>query len=567
MDWNAFPALARAASGKEPCQLVLKNSTMLNVFTKEWYTADIAVQEGMIVGIGSYQGKTEQDMTGKYIVPGYIDAHLHLESTLVTPPHLLENTLPHGTTTYIADPHEAANVLGFTGISFLLQQTEHVPANFYMMLPSCVPSTDFEMSGCICDAAEMAQHCHAPRVLGLGEVMDYVSVVNGAPEMLRKLQLFDNRPRDGHAPGLSDGDLNAYALAGIHTEHECMTFADALRKRRLGMHIHVREGSAARNLEAIITGLVESKLPTDGFSFCTDDLHIDDIRTHGHLDHCIRKAIALGLPPEQAYCMASINTAKCYGLTHLGAIAPGYQADFVVLSDIMQAEAVQVYHRGQEVTDWRAPACTIAKDSPLYGTVHIAPLTADDLAVPVNGQEQPVISLLEGQIATERQMMKLPAQNGVFVPSDGLNKLAVIERHHATGAVKAAALAGFGVKNGAIASTVSHDSHNILVAGDHDTDMLCAVEALAQSGGGYAIAQHGRLRAILPLPLLGLISDEPYDTVGQKLHDMLALAHEMGVPQGIDPFITLSFLALPVIPSLRLTPRGLFDVDTFTFLA
>lgn len=560
------PAWASMACGRAPAETVLKNGRVLNVFTGELLQADIAIADGVIVGVGQYQGAHEIDLGGQYVAPGFIDAHLHLESTMVTPPYLMESSVPRGTTTYIADPHEAANVRGWDGIRYFMDSTRDVPANVYFMLPSCVPSTSFEMSGCIFDAAEMKKHKDAERVLGLGEVMDYVAVTGGDPEMRAKLAQFENRPCDGHAPGLSGGQLAAYVLAGIRTDHECMTFAEALEKRRMGMHIHIREGSAGKNLEALVSGLVESGIDTAGFSFCTDDAHIEDIRRQGHIDHCIRRAIALGLAPAKAYAMASLNTAQCYGLRNLGAIAPGYQADLVVLRDLESVDITAVYHRGRDTAHWRARAPVLAQDSPLRHTVRLAPLHDDMLRYPVTDGEQDVIGLVDGQLATKHLRLKLPARDGCFAPGDGLNKLAVFERHHATGAAGIAPLLGYGLRGGAIATTVSHDSHNLLVAGDNDADMLVAVRELERTGGGYTIVSQGKVLETLPLSILGLISDQPYAQVERTLKRMRELARAMGVPEGVEPFITLSFLALPVIPALRLTPRGLFDVETFTFI-
>ena len=566
MDYQKYPQYARYARGEIPAPTVLKNGRVLNVFTGEILSADIAIADGLIMGVGQYQGEHEIDLAEQYVVPGFIDAHLHVESTLVTPARLLENTIRCGTTTYIVDPHEATNVKGWDGISFILQETEQVPANVYVMLPSCVPATSFEMAGCTYTAAEMQKHLSHPRVLGLGEVMDYVSVVHGEQSMLDKLSLFANHVKDGHAPNLSEKELTAYALSGIATDHEGVSFSYALAERRLGMHIHIREGSAAKNIENIVQGLIDTGMDTAGFSFCTDDKHIEDIRREGHISHCIRKAIALGLDPIKAYQMATINTAKCYHLSHVGAIAPGYQADLVIVSDLQKVEVTAVYHKGNNTHAFHAPQAAVPADSILRNTIHAAPVNATHLALQATAQPQPVIGLIEGQIVTNALLQTLPAQNGLFIPQDGLTKLAVIERHHATGQVGVAAVSGFGLQQGAIASSVSHDSHNLLVIGDNDEDMLLAIEELRRVGGGYTIVSQGQVQQTLPLPILGLMSDQPFEHVDAILHEMLTLAHRMGVPHGIDPFLTLAFLALPVIPALRLTPRGLFDVSTFSFL-
>lgn len=566
MKGEKYLLYSRVARGEAPADLVLKNGKILNVFTDEIIEEDIAICGDTIVATGQYSGKREIDLQGQFVVPGFIDAHLHLESTMVTPPFLMESSVPRGTTTYIADPHEAANVKGWEGIQYFIESTRNVPANTYFMLPSCVPATPFEMSGAVFDSREMECHKHDERVLGLGEVMDYVSVIHAEPDMMAKLGQFVGRPCDGHAPGLSGGTLAAYVLAGIHTDHECMTFEEALEKRRMGMHIHIREGSAAKNLEALVTGLMESGIDTSGFSFCTDDAHIEDIRRQGHMDHCIRRAIALGLSPVKAYAMASVNTARCYGLSHLGAIAPGYQADLVVLRELETVDVSMVFHKGRNTADWHAQSSTLSADSPLRKTVHLPKMTKDMLELQLTGQKQHVIGLIHGQLATEHLLMEVPSENNLFTPSQGFTKLAVIERHHATGAIGVAPVLGYGLHGGAIATTVSHDSHNMLVMGDNDADMLEAARELERVGGGYTIVAGGIVQATLPLSILGLISDRPYEEVEAKLKQMIALARSMGVPEGVEPFIMLSFLALPVIPQIRLTPKGLFDVEEFSFI-
>lgn len=567
MDFQNFSALAAAARGDVPAELVLRGGNVVNVFTGEIIKTSVAVTNGTIVGVGDpYVGEQEIDLTGKYLCPGFIDGHIHLESTMVTPSELVEQAVKCGTTTYIVDPHEAANVSGADGIDYILNETANVPANVFVMMPSCVPSLPFEDNGCTFDAKEMQKYLDNPRVLGLGEVMDYVSTVSAAPMMAEKLALFDGRPKDGHAPGLSGNELNAYVLAGITNDHECSSFDEVMEKRRLGMHIHVREGSAARNLEPIVKGIVENGQDVSGFSFCTDDKHIEDIHTEGHIDHCIRKAIACGMKPVDAIRMATIHTAQQYGLQHqLGAIAPGMQADFVVLDDLETVAVSWVFHRGADVSGFHAQP-KLPMDSPLRQTVHCLPVQPEQLHVPV-GDTSPVIRVIPNEIVTGHDTVCLPQQNGLFVPNGEYSKIAVVERHHNTGKVGVGAVSGFGIRGGAIASTVAHDSHNLSVIGDNDGDMLLAIEHLRKIGGGYTLAANGKILHTVPLPIMGLMSDAGFDNVQTELSAMIAKAHEMGVPEGVSPLILLSFLALPVIPSLRITPRGLFDVEQMQFIS
>lgn len=567
MDFQNFSALAAAARGDVPAELVLRGGNVVNVFTGEIIKTSVAVTNGTIVGVGDpYVGEQEIDLTGKYLCPGFIDGHIHLESTMVTPSELVEQAVKCGTTTYIVDPHEAANVSGADGIDYILNETANVPANVFVMMPSCVPSLPFEDNGCTFDAKEMQKYLDNPRVLGLGEVMDYVSTVSAAPMMAEKLALFDGRPKDGHAPGLSGNELNAYVLTGITNDHECSSFDEVMEKRRLGMHIHVREGSAARNLEPIVKGIVENGQDVSGFSFCTDDKHIEDIHTEGHIDHCVRKAIACGMKPVDAIRMATIHTAQQYGLQHqLGAIAPGMQADFVVLDDLETVAVSRVFHRGADVSGFHAQP-KLPMDSPLRQTVHCLPVQPKQLQVPV-GDTSPVIRVIPNEIVTGHDTVCLPQQNGLFVPNGEYSKIAVVERHHNTGKVGVGAVSGFGIRGGAIASTVAHDSHNLSVIGDNDGDMLLAIEHLRKIGGGYTLAANGKILHTVPLPIMGLMSDAGFDNVQTELSAMIAKAHEMGVPEGVSPLILLSFLALPVIPSLRITPRGLFDVEQMQFIS
>ncbi|WP_373486206.1 adenine deaminase [Acetobacterium malicum] len=555
------------ANGFEKADLVFKNARILNVFSEEICSGDLAVANGTIVGMGSYEGITEIDLAGKYLVPGFIDAHMHIESTMVTPFELARAIVPTGTTTIIADPHEIVNVAGKTGLDYLLNATEQIPLNVFVMLPSSVPATPFETNGAgPFLAADMQTYLDHPRILGLGEVMCYPDVLAGGPVILDKLTLCRHKLADGHAPGLAGKPLQAYACAGIISEHESTTWPEALEKLRAGFYILIREGSAAKNLHAIISGLLTTALPTDRFLFCTDDKHLEDIHQDGHIRWNIKQAIDLGLCPIKAIKMATLNTAQAYGLKKLGAIAPGYQADLVIVSDLNTLAVEQVYQNGRPVNDsiWEhQPHYKI--DSQLLNSVHIQTLTSEKLRLPINPKNH-VIEIIKDQIETHHLQESLPGKNGFFIPNENYAKLCVIERHRHSGHVGVAAIKGFGIQSGAIATTVAHDSHNIIVVGDNDQDILLAVNHLAEIGGGYVVVGNHQIIGAVPLSLAGLISLEPGAEVQEKVASLISSAHGLGVAPGVDPFITLSFMALPVIPSLRLTDLGLFDVDAFQLI-
>ena len=558
-------ALSLVAQGLQKAELVFKNGTVVNVFTGELLKADVAVHHGVIAGVGRYDGETELDVTGKVICPGFIDAHLHLESTMVTPDELIAGAVKSGTTTFIVDPHEAANVVGCAGIDYILDRTEGLDANVYIMMPSCVPATDFEDNGCTLGAAQMKPYLSHPRVLGLGEVMDCGKVFAADEGMRRKLELFAGRVIDGHAGYLTDEQIAAYRMAGVMTDHECCSYERALQELRAGMQIHIRQGSGAKNLEKIVQGIVESGIVTDGFCFCTDDKHIEEIEREGHISTCVRMAIALGMDAVTAVRIATVNAARCYRLTRLGAVAPHYQADLLVLDDLATVKIDSVWHRGKRVSG-PVKKPNLPENSPLLRTVHVAPAGQDALRLALTADLSPVIGVRDGQIVTDHFTEKLPCEDGCFVPRDGYNKLAIFERHKASGKIGLAAVRNFGIRGGAIASTVGHDSHNLLVIGDNDEDMLLAVEELKACGGGFALTAGGRTVGCLPLPVMGLISEAGHEAVGAKLAELIAAARRLGVNPNIDPFVTMSFLALPVIPHLRVTTRGLYDVDAGSFL-
>ena len=557
------------AMEKEKADLVIKNANIINVFTKEIVKADIAICMGQIVGIGQYSGIKEIDAQDKYVCPGLIDSHVHIESTMVTPSEFAKAVLPHGTTTIIADPHEIANVCGINGINFMLNESKSLPLNTYFMMPSCVPSTPFENNGADLTVELMEPFLSNNRILGLGEVMDYPSVINGSEEMLRKIDLFDNKIIDGHSPNLTGKELNAYRAAGIMTNHECSTIEDVIEHLRLGMYVQIREGSAAKNLENIVKGLLENKIELNRCIFCTDDKHLEDIRKDGHISYNIKKAIAFGVDPIEAICMATINTAQCYRLKRLGAIAPGYSADLIILNSIEDFSIDKVLYRGGIVYENEGLNVDISpkiEDRNVFNTVRIPNINIDDLKIGLDNNFTTVIGLTSNELITKKETSEVKVIDGAFCPDECFSKVAVIERHKSTKNIGLGIVSNFNIKNGAIASTVAHDSHNLIVIGDNDEDMILAIEELKRVNGGYTVISKGEIVGTLELPIAGLMSDNTANYVENRLKNMIEEANKLGINDKIDPFITLSFLALPVIPEIRITDQGLFDVTQFKFI-
>ena len=543
--------------------LVIKNAKIVNVFTEEIIEGDVAMRDGIIIGVGSYTGRVEIDAKGGYLCPGLMDGHVHIESSMAHPSRFANVILEKGTTSIIADPHEIANVCGSDGIQYMLDQTEWLPLSVFIMVPSCVPATAFETSGAKLTARDLEPFISHPRVLGLGEVMDYVATVEGDGEMLDKLHLFRHHPIDGHAPTLSGDALNAYCVAGPQTDHECITYEEVLEKLRDGLRIHLRLGSANRNVEEIMKKIAENGLPTRRMSFCTDDKHLADIREEGHINYIVRRAVANGIPPIKAIQMATINTADAYGIRHYGAVAPGYRADLVLFDNLTDFNPQFVITDGKVFEP--SVDSHIKPDPKIYNSVHLAPRKPDVFKMPIAGQAN-IIRLIPKELVTALDVEDVYTENGLFVPRDGLLKLAVLERHHASGRVGLGILRGFDIKDGAIATTVGHDSHNLVVVGDNDADMLMAVDALEECGGGYVVVSRGEVKAKLILSVAGLMSDAPLEVILKHQRELLDAAAALGIHTESDPFITLSFIALPVIPDVRLTDMGLFNVRTMEFV-
>lgn len=546
--------------------LVIKNANVVNVFTDEIVRADVAVYEDVIIGVGIYSGENEIDAGGAYLAPGFIDAHVHIESSMVIPSSFMKVIMPHGTTTVIADPHEIANVAGAAGIRAMYKLTDELPLRVLFMLPSCVPATPFEHSGAKLVAEDMEQFMHKSRILGLGEVMDANSVINCSQEMLDKLRLFDKRPIDGHAPMLEGMGLNAYRVAGAFSDHECSTYEEVKQKLATGMNILLRIGSAANNMDGVLRRIAKEKLPTRNMMFCTDDKHIEDIRREGHINANARMAVAAGIDPIDAIKMASYNAARAYGIRGVGAIAPGYKADMVLLEDLKDFKVKQVISRfGRPYTGEEQMPSPILPPQ-VFNSVRLHEISKYDLALRCH-VSAPVIKMIPHQLVTELVYRDVERdENGCFIPSEGMVKLAVIERHHATGSMAVGILEGLGIKHGAVASTVAHDSHNLVVAGDNDEDMLMAIESLRDCGGGYSVVSRGVVLARLPLPIAGLMTAAPVNDVLEIQQALLDALYSLGAKRDSDPLIALSFMALPVIPAVKLTDEGLFDAVNFKFI-
>ncbi len=564
---NSLAGLLKAARGLEPADLVLKGGKVFNVFSGVFEETDLAIKDGIIVGLGRYDGQEEADMSGRWLIPGLIDTHMHIESTQLCPGELARVIVPRGTTAIVADPHEIANVLGLDGIRFMLSASEGLPLDVFLNVPSCVPATHMETAGAELAAEDLAELLNAPRVLGLAEVMNFPGVINGLPGVLDKLRLFAGRPIDGHAPFLSGRDLCAYVLPGIATDHECTNLEEAGEKLARGLRILIREGSTARNLEALLPLVSPGNLRR--LAFCTDDRHPEDLIREGHLDHILRKALFLGLDPVSALTMATLNPAETFGLNDRGALAPGRIADVVVLESLDRMQVERVYKNGRLAAEnGRLLGSMPPLEMPAWiSPMNIGPLDEATLEVEAAGPLVRVIEVVEHQVLTGCLTVETPALDGLVVADPGrdLARIVVVERHKGTGNVGKGLVKGLGLKAGALASSVAHDSHNIVAAGMSTADLLAAVRAVEKMGGGQAVVLDGRVLAQLPLPIAGLMSDAPADQVAETGARLKDAARQTGAAL-TDPFMTLSFLALAVIPSLKITDMGLVDVEKFAIV-
>lgn len=562
--------LIDAAMGKVKPDKVLKGGNVINVFSGKIQKADVAIVGDKIVGIGDYDGVQNIDVSGKYIIPGLIDTHLHIESTMLTPAEFCKTIIPYGTTTIIADPHEIANVLGIDGVKYMIDQTKGLPINAHFMLPSCVPATFFENSGAIIDSKQIQQNIGDQDIFGLGEFMNFVGVIASDEECLAKIEAAHNAGKiiDGHAPELQGGALNAYAAAGIKTEHECTTVDDMLRKIDSGFYVQLRQGSATQNVATLVKGVTPQNMRR--CIFCTDDRHIDSLLYEGHLNYNLKVAVANGLDAVSAVTMATLNAAECYNLKGYGAIAPGYIADIVVVNDLKDFVADMVFFKGELVAR-QGKALFDAKATPdnrVLDSVKINDVKPEDFEIYSNSDTVNAIGLIPANVVTQKEVIQVKrnADNSVIIQGTDLLKLAVVERHNNTGNIGKGLIKNYGLKNGAIAQTIAHDSHNIIVLGDNNEDMALAVNSLKELGGGLIVVSQGKVLGSLKLEVAGLMTAQPIEKVNEEFQKMLKIAHSLGVSDEVEPFMTLSFLALPVIPSLKLTDKGLFDVDKFEFV-
>lgn len=551
------------AAGREKADLVLKNAKYLNVFSNEFLCGDIAVANGLIAGVGKYDGKTEIDVSGKLVLPGFIDAHIHLESSMVTPAEFAKAVVAHGTTTVITDPHEITNVMGIDGVEYMIQASQNLPIDVHFMMPSCVPATEIDESGAELDCKDIDLYLDNKKVLGLAEMMNYVGVINGDKNVLSKIVTSQahHKKIDGHAPELSGNDLNAYIAAGVYSDHECSTFENALEKLRKGQFIMIREGTAAHNLKALMPLLTQQYYSR--CMFATDDKHPSDLLHGGHIDYIVKQALKNGADPIVALKTATHHAARYFLLNNKGAIASGYLADMVVVDNLEDFNVETVFKRGKlvfdgEVKDFSAPTVDEKLAEKCFDTFHLDSVTPSSFKV---DGKLGLIGLVGGELLTRN----LGTADKIDVENDIL-KIACIERHKGTNHIGVGYVKGYSLKSGAVATSVAHDSHNIITVGCNDDDIAVAVNAIKDSKGGSAVVENGKIKALLELPIAGLMSDEPLTTVNEKLENAKLSAYELGADKSIDPFMTLSFLSLPVIPSLRITTKGVFDAENWKML-
>ncbi|MFD2618462.1 adenine deaminase [Terrilactibacillus laevilacticus] len=556
------------ASKRKKADIVIKNGKIVDVFSGEIIDGDIAICDGYISGIGSFEGRETIDAKGKFISPALIDGHVHIESSMLTPTEFSNVLIPHGVTTVITDPHEIANVFGEKGIQFMLNDAEHVPMDIFVMLPSSVPATAFEHNGATLQAKNLEPFFEHPNVLGLAEVMDYPAVLNAEDQMTDKLLLTKNYTTciDGHAAGLDEHAINVYKAAGIRTDHECVNQDEAKARLSRGMHVLIREGSVAKDLKALI-GLVNER-NSRRFLFCTDDKHTDDLINEGSVDHNVRLAIQEGLDPITSIQLASINAAECYGLHQKGAIAPGYEANLLILDDLETFTIQSVFQKGEHIAEnGKMINNSVRKinDDNVISHLKLPELVSSDFEIKLTDRLAHVIEIIPNSLVTKHLHIPVPTIDDRFFFSTDLDllKIAVIERHQGTGNIGLGIVKGFKIKSGAIATTIAHDSHNLVMAGTNDEDMITAANRLKDIHGGLVVVQNGEVLAELSLPIAGLISDKSALDVNHKLQVIHEALQSIGASDEFNPFLTLSFLSLPVIPDLKLTDCGLFNVKTF----
>ena len=558
---------ADAAAGRIKADVVLKNAKYLDVFCAEVREGDIAICDGKIVGIGSYSGEEEYDFGGKIALPGLIDSHMHIESTQLSPEEFAALSVPRGTTVVIADPHEIVNVCGLAGADYIRRAAARTPLEVKLMLPSCVPATPFETSGAVLNSEDTARALRGDKFFGLGEMMNYPAVAAGDKEVLAKLLAakLAGKPADGHAPVMSGRELNAYVVSGARTDHECATAEEAEEKVSRGMYVLLRQGSASHDIANLAPAVNDRNFRR--FALCTDDRHADGLAAEGHIDHVLRTAVKSGIKGEIAAVMCTLNAAECYGLYGKGAIAPGYDADIALFDDLEHFNCSAVFKNGKLVAKDGKPLFKgrMALPAAVRNTVHVAPVSADSFTIKLKGTRARAIGLTPGTLVTRNVTVDVESRGGdVVLEGTDLLRLAVVERHFASGGMGLGLVQGYGLKGGAAATTISHDSHNIIVVGDGKEAMAAAVDELRRIGGGMTLVHGGKTLSV-PLDIAGLMSSAPYEKHVELSAALYKAAYEAGVNRGIEAFMTLSFLGLAVIPELRLTDKGLFDVNAFSF--
>lgn len=571
MNARRLARIIKVSKGETPADLVIRNCQVVDPISRTIATSNIAIFDGYIVGVGDYRGENEIDGENYFAVSGLIDSHVHIESSMCTPAAFAELVVPFGTTAVIADPHEISNVKGTDGINFMLNSAHRVPLKVKFMAPSCVPCTNFEDSGAVIDADDMEELISDSRIFGLGELMNAPGLHSSDPEVLEKLCLAINAKKtiDGHAPGLTGKLLNAYRVAGITTDHECVNAEEVRARLRRGMYVLLRQGSAAQNLRELLPGVDD--VTARRCAMCSDDKHPGDIIQYGHMNHNLRIAVECGVSPFTAISMATINAAECYHMRNMGLIAPGYHADIVLFDNLKDFNAKKVFINGALVAENGKALFEVTRrvDKAITHSVNIAPVTAKDLQIPIKGDEARVMQLKNHDLITNCVARKVDTKDGFFTfnKNSDIQKLVVVERHKATGKVGVALVENYGLKNGALGTTVAHDSHNMIVVGDDDEAILMAISELERCGGGMTIVHDGKVAHSLELPIAGIMSDKSAPVISKKVDEMIEFAHsKMGINRNVDPFMTISFLSLPVIPQIKITPRGLFDVEKFDFV-
>lgn len=563
--------LILTASGARKADTVIKNCKVVNVFSGKIIEGDIALCGDQIAGVGEYEGEVEIDAEGRYAAPGFIDSHIHIESSYLSPEELGMLLVPHGGTTIIADPHEIVNVLGIPGLDYMMKAAENTKLDIKYMLPSCVPATPFEHAGAVIDAEDMEDPILRDNILGLGEFMNFPGVVNADDATLDKLMVAKDAGKliDGHSPGITRKALNAYCAARIRADHECDTIQDFEERLDNGMYVMLRQGSACKNLKSLLPAVTPEN--SRRVIFCSDDRQPKTILEEGHLDNHLRLCVEEGLDPVTAIRMATLNAAECFGLDDRGAIAPGYRADIVLLDDLKDFKADKVWVAGELTADQGKYLPEVIKEdiTPVMGSVHLKDFSAEKFKMNLKGNRVHTIEIQPGGVVTKKSVDEIQVKDGEFVfdPGQDIVKVAVVERHQLTGNVACGFLKGYGIKEGAVALSVAHDSHNIIVVGVSDEEMAFAVEALKEQSGGVVLVKDGKVIESMPMPIAGLMSDQSAEWVDAKLTALHEKAYEvLGVNDDVEPVMTLCFMSLAVIPELKLTDEGLFDVTKFAFI-